>query len=956
MKLRWSERPNLGLPPERYGWSPREKIRATEDQARGARIRQEMLLAEERVKRLEDHLKRSIDESKDRILRMKLRLEEEEWRRYEQTLPTPTEDNSERRAPEDDYRTGANYVDYSQTPAYTPVPKSVYESSSPRLRSSTNWVDYSQMPTAPERPRSYYSGGHEEDLLKRKVRASTPMRDYERPRSYFSGGHEEDLLKRKVRASTPLRDYERPRSYYSGGHEEDLLKRKVRASTPMRDYERPRSYYSGGHEEDLLKRKVRASTPMRDYERPRSYYSGGREEDLFDRETRASTPIRDYEDGFHTGFRHEPPPERPRMTVDKAVTKLAEALAGILDSRKLSHVGHDDSLRRYVARQAIDDKETDSCPATMSENGEAEVGDTSAKESMEVYDLSESGGSKQTDNEQAAQNGEDPPVRRNAEPDAQATVITGEPMDASLESSETSVRNESLVDNADTDTDTDVHEDEDSGNDEEWYNAESDDDLEEVTKERTIDETDESEGPSSKEAKLKHTAEKRKNPDSALSEPAASASKTDSLQGFNELESPTVTEGRAGPAFPLVASNGSYEIGLLWKGTAGPDSNESQVYALAKSQMARLDRDGTRDAYDKVLLQEYSELDAIEREPKPDTEGYYLPHHAVIRQKSSTTKVRVGFNASASKSGKQSLNDVVDPGPSLIPQLTSLLIRFRELPAAVQSDIRKAFFMIGVREDDRPYLRFLWPDEDGVMTVRRLKKLPFGVNCSPFILSAVIDHHLQAQVKNCTQEELQLLILLRESFKGEHEDDCVSSLNVDEEMETFCELRKVRLDTLCPGNDKPLRGPTVLVVTWDPASDALSVCLRAGDVKGYAARTRSLLLRMAEAHFDTGRVLMQLAWRETTECDKTFSSSRSLSARVSAWWGETNKVELQAICKATKQLVQQYFIPFVVLYFWRLWMKMKDARMKNSSLLDSESSLFNASLHLPVKQQSLPIP
>ena len=164
-----------------------------------------------------------------------------------------------------------------------------------------------------------------------------------------------------------------------------------------------------------------------------------------------------------------------------------------------------------------------------------------------------------------------------------------------------------------------------------------------------------------------------------------------------------MTEGRAGPAFPLVASNGSYEIGLLWKGTARPDSNESQAYALAKSQMARLDRDGTRDAYDKVLLQEYSELDAIEREPKPDTEGYYLPHHAVIRQKSSTTKVRVVFNASASKSGKQSLNDVVDPGPSLIPQLTSLLIRFRELPAAVQSDIRKAFFMIGVREDDRRY-------------------------------------------------------------------------------------------------------------------------------------------------------------------------------------------------------------------------------------------------------------
>ena len=44
---------------------------------------------------------------------MKLRLEEEAWRRYEQTLPMPTEDDSERRAPEDDYQTGANYVNYS---------------------------------------------------------------------------------------------------------------------------------------------------------------------------------------------------------------------------------------------------------------------------------------------------------------------------------------------------------------------------------------------------------------------------------------------------------------------------------------------------------------------------------------------------------------------------------------------------------------------------------------------------------------------------------------------------------------------------------------------------------------------------------------------------------------------------------------------------------------------------
>ena len=61
MKPSRSELPNLGQSPERFGWSPREMPRATEDQVRVARIRQETLLAEERVKRYEDDLKRRID-------------------------------------------------------------------------------------------------------------------------------------------------------------------------------------------------------------------------------------------------------------------------------------------------------------------------------------------------------------------------------------------------------------------------------------------------------------------------------------------------------------------------------------------------------------------------------------------------------------------------------------------------------------------------------------------------------------------------------------------------------------------------------------------------------------------------------------------------------------------------------------------------------------------------------
>ena len=143
-----------------------------------------------------------------------------------------------------------------------------------------------------------------------------------------------------------------------------------------------------------------------------------------------------------------------------------------------------------------------------------------------------------------------------------------------------------------------------------------------------------------------------------------------------------------------------------------------------------------------MLIEEYSQLDTIEKEPEPESKGYCMPHHAVMREEATTSEIRVVFNASSSKIGQSSLNDTIDPGLSLPPDLVGLLLRFRELPTAVQGDIRKACFMISVRKDDRKCFRFVWPDNEGHLVTWRLKKLPFGVNCSPFILNSVLQHYL----------------------------------------------------------------------------------------------------------------------------------------------------------------------------------------------------------------------
>ena len=102
-----------------------------------------------------------------------------------------------------------------------------------------------------------------------------------------------------------------------------------------------------------------------------------------------------------------------------------------------------------------------------------------------------------------------------------------------------------------------------------------------------------------------------------------------------------------------------------------------------------------KQSYNKAF-RDMLKLDMIEEVPEEEviTENpvFYLPHHPVIKSESLSTKVRPVFDASAKGPGGLSLNDCVFPGPSLIPNLASILIRFRRWKIAFTADISKAFF------------------------------------------------------------------------------------------------------------------------------------------------------------------------------------------------------------------------------------------------------------------------
>ena len=120
---------------------------------------------------------------------------------------------------------------------------------------------------------------------------------------------------------------------------------------------------------------------------------------------------------------------------------------------------------------------------------------------------------------------------------------------------------------------------------------------------------------------------------------------------------------------------------------------------------------------------------------------FYLPHQPVVKESSLTTNVRPVFDASAKGFNGVSLNDCLETGPNMMPDLPAILLHFKRWRIALSADVTKAFIQIRVSRQYRNVHRFLW-DDHGVVRRMRCVRLPFGNKSSPFLLNATIKHHL----------------------------------------------------------------------------------------------------------------------------------------------------------------------------------------------------------------------
>lgn len=140
------------------------------------------------------------------------------------------------------------------------------------------------------------------------------------------------------------------------------------------------------------------------------------------------------------------------------------------------------------------------------------------------------------------------------------------------------------------------------------------------------------------------------------------------------------------------------------------DIAERRFFALEKRLLKQPE---VYNEYRK-FMREYHDLGHMHQlEETTDLDNnihYYLPHHAVLKDTSTTTRLRVVFDVSCKTHSGNSLNDALLVGPTIQHDLFSVLSRFRTFRFAMTADIAKMYRQVLVDPSQRCLQRILLRD------------------------------------------------------------------------------------------------------------------------------------------------------------------------------------------------------------------------------------------------------
>lgn len=321
-----------------------------------------------------------------------------------------------------------------------------------------------------------------------------------------------------------------------------------------------------------------------------------------------------------------------------------------------------------------------------------------------------------------------------------------------------------------------------------------------------------------------------------------------------------------------------------------------ESYNIAEKRLFQMERkmrnnSSLRQEYNK-FMHEYESLGHM-TEISDSTSGYYLPHHAVIKESSTSTKVRAVFDASAVTSSGKSLNDIQHVGPVVQDDLFSILLRFRQHQYVVTGDIEKMYRQVALNPGQRHLQQILWRDsEDKPIKIFQLNTVTYGTASAPFLSTRCL---LQL-AKECTDDKVSESIkhdfYIDDYITGSHSEEELrhTLTSVTEILQSACfPLRKFRTNTpsifknfenFIDPKDLDLNSQAgTLGLQWDPADDVFKFPMNLD----YSSKiTKRSILSDSSKLFDplgllslctiTPKIILQRLWMTKLDWDDPIPS------------------------------------------------------------------------------------
>ncbi|XP_075247082.1 uncharacterized protein LOC142340389 [Convolutriloba macropyga] len=199
-------------------------------------------------------------------------------------------------------------------------------------------------------------------------------------------------------------------------------------------------------------------------------------------------------------------------------------------------------------------------------------------------------------------------------------------------------------------------------------------------------------------------------------------------------------------------TDGRYETGLLWRDDCSLPDNRSQALTYLNHLVNRLQKKPEQyKKYNEGIQPDLEKgyIAKVHLHRQKDT-GWFIPHYGLVSP-NKPDKIRRICNAKAPQSG--------------------ILLRFRQGATAIQGDIEAMFMQIGVRQQDRCYLQFMWRQPNSSeLEVYKYQRHIFGARDSPVCANFVF----QQTAKDDIEDHPNSLEIIQRTF---YMDDMVSSFS-----------------------------------------------------------------------------------------------------------------------------------------------------------------------------------